>query len=806
MINNNIYFDREKTYELWKEKLNHNLILYVSCNTGWGKTVTAKHFAKKMYKNFVYVSAREEDFDSRIMDYLKYSHKRNVNSLIVIDDFQEVQSKSERDKFLSTLNTLGELSDKAGKISILILTRANLPEYMKPFSIVGRLAAVNEISLRLSEEEVNNILAKAGVDISVDSVKYIMDNTDGCYLIFKMFLKYITEGLDVITSYSYLREDLYAYIDHSMFNQWNKNIQHFLLRMAFFHDFTYKMCNYINASDDVKGIINTLNSQCSVLTFCPPDKYTIIPLFKNYLEKKQKDVLTLEDANRCLENGGLYYEQMGDIPSALSCYGRANNSNKVAELLQLLVEKYGGSLYVREVRQYYSYLDDEMIKESPKLISAMAMFKSCQLQVEESEKYIAMLEDMVSQLPKKDDRYKEALEKLYYLYISIPHRGVSKLVKLIPHITSICGQKDLNLQMMSATGNQPSIMNGGKDFSMWSRHDKFLYKMLKKTVEQMLGKNGVGIPETGVGESLYYKNKTIEAMSYLTQGLSNANLNGDIQVQFAATGIMAKVFIAGGSIDTAFNIVENIEKKAVINSEIQILENLHALKAYICLYNGNNNYISMWMDSIKQMPLSDFYITDRYILIVKARCYLKSGQDMEAYAILKIIERYIKLYKRPFMYMECLLLQAIFHYRNNGEWKPIFLEVLKKAQGYNFIRLIADEGVAVGQFFEKNVLNEDDLKNAGIKESFFNSVQEAVGIQSMYYPQYLINYKQKVSLSKQEMEVLRCMALGMSQKDIGEKLDIKVATVKFHTKNIYTKFETKDKSQVLMLARGNKLI
>jgi LuxR family maltose regulon positive regulatory protein len=57
------------------------------------------------------------------------------------------------------------------------------------------------------------------------------------------------------------------------------------------------------------------------------------------------------------------------------------------------------------------------------------------------------------------------------------------------------------------------------------------------------------------------------------------------------------------------------------------------------------------------------------------------------------------------------------------------------------------------------------------------------------------------ALNEREMEILRLLATGMSNKEIGETLFITVGTVKWHTNHIYRKLEVKNRGQAVAKAR-----
>jgi len=61
-------------------------------------------------------------------------------------------------------------------------------------------------------------------------------------------------------------------------------------------------------------------------------------------------------------------------------------------------------------------------------------------------------------------------------------------------------------------------------------------------------------------------------------------------------------------------------------------------------------------------------------------------------------------------------------------------------------------------------------------------------------------------LSSREMEILRLLAEGKTNKRIAEELIISPGTVKAHTANIYRKLDAVNRTQAIALAREHKLL
>jgi len=61
-------------------------------------------------------------------------------------------------------------------------------------------------------------------------------------------------------------------------------------------------------------------------------------------------------------------------------------------------------------------------------------------------------------------------------------------------------------------------------------------------------------------------------------------------------------------------------------------------------------------------------------------------------------------------------------------------------------------------------------------------------------------------LSNREMEVVRCVAMGLRNKEVADKLGVSDATVKNHLTSIYGKLGVSDRLELILFAIHNKLI
>jgi len=61
-------------------------------------------------------------------------------------------------------------------------------------------------------------------------------------------------------------------------------------------------------------------------------------------------------------------------------------------------------------------------------------------------------------------------------------------------------------------------------------------------------------------------------------------------------------------------------------------------------------------------------------------------------------------------------------------------------------------------------------------------------------------------LSSREMEVVRCVAMGLRNKEVADKLGVSEATIKNHLTSIYSKLGVSDRLELILYAIHNRII
>ena len=106
-----------------------------------------------------------------------------------------------------------------------------------------------------------------------------------------------------------------------------------------------------------------------------------------------------------------------------------------------------------------------------------------------------------------------------------------------------------------------------------------------------------------------------------------------------------------------------------------------------------------------------------------------------------------------------------------------------------------------------------DSESAELKKAIFTVAEGETYIQPSLIP--ALNAKmietnkdaEKIkSLTKRELDVLKLLAVGMFNKEVGKRLEISERTVKNHVSNIFKKLGVTDRTQAAVFAIRNNLV
>jgi ATP/maltotriose-dependent transcriptional regulator MalT len=188
--------------------------------------------------------------------------------------------------------------------------------------------------------------------------------------------------------------------------------------------------------------------------------------------------------------------------------------------------------------------------------------------------------------------------------------------------------------------------------------------------------------------------------------------------------------------------------------------------------------------------------------ISQARVHLAQGDTSSALAVLSTFRLQVEAKGWEDERLKVMVLQAVAHHAHGEKDKAVRLlgDALALAEPGGFIRLFVDEGAPMAQLLSEAAAHGIMPDYVGkllavfaaekLKNEDKSSLPPAAPAQPLIEP-----------LSQRELEVLRLITQGLSNREISERLFIALITVKGHNQKIFGKLQVQRRTEAVARAR-----
>ena len=602
-----------------------------------------------------------------------------------------------------------------------------------------------------------------------------------------------------------VRRQMMDYFEDAVYRRFDLSLRRFLLELSPFETFDLELARIVSGDSRAGEQLAVLQRQTSMLLY-EGEKCRFWPAFRDFLLWELEREYTDEQRRGLYNRGALYYELHQDYGQALAFYDRGGDRRKVSELLRRSAELHPGMGHYEELAAYYDTLRDEEIAASPSLMQAVSMLRALRGDYAGSQRWYQALADFAARRRGGDAAGREARGRLAWLDISLPQRGVADLTEAFPAVFRLLTSRQITLPPFSVTSTLPSTMNGGKDFSDWSRKDDPLYATLRLPVETVLGRDGVGLADTAIAESKFEKGEDVSGRVLgLASRLNDIRCHGTPDIEFAAVGLIVRSQVDAGRPEDGRRMLLSLRQRLESAGETRFLPNVDAMLCRLALRTGDRFAVAEWYrDKAPRDPLH-FRALLRYQYFTEAMVELAQGDNDAALLTMAPLEQYCTVCQRHIDGIHLHLLTAIARFRRHDDtWTAPLDAALEEAARYGFVRTVGQYGAAVLPLLERRRW-QGEL-------TFRNAMMQAVRRQAANYPEFLAPpLEQEETLTATELQVLRLLCADKSNAEIGQILDIRLPTVKSHVSHILQKLnvsrrvEAKRAAERLHLLPGAKL-
>ena len=760
-------------------------VLFFSAPCGFGKTVLADALLRG--RNVLRQSAADPDcaIPPSAQDW----------DILLIDDLQLMQEEVGQ-------QALCELIRSSPERHFVLLSRGVPPGCLTAFQYTGLMTVLEADDLLFDADDVRRLLRLYGVEAADSEIDGILKESVGYPLGVAITARCMSPGKPWTPELvARVFREVFLYFETAIYRRFDLPVRRFLLELAPFESFDLEMARMVSGDPRAGERLDWLLRYTTMLRYDDCQRFHFWSGFRAFLLWEMEREYTEEKRRALLSRGGLYYELKEDFSSALDCYTRGGDHAKVSELLIRNAELHPGMGHYAEMEQYYRALPEAEILASPSLMQGMSMLCALSADYDGSEHWYGCLKRFVERCGKEDAAGRQARGRLAWLDISLPQRGVKRLTDTIPAVFQLLTNKELSLPSFSVTSALPSIMNGGKDFSPWSKKDDLLYHTMRIPVEAVLGRDGVGLADCAIAESKFEKGEDISPrMLPLVQRMNDIRRGGTPDMEFAVSGLLARSQLASGQPADARRTIEVLRECFAERGLTRFLPNMDAMLCRIALHTGDLDEADVWYRVKAPREPMHINILKRYQYFTQAMVELANGKPDSALLTLTPMEPYCTACMRYIDTIHLKMLTAIALYQKRDEaWREPLTAALALAEEYRFIRTVSVYGAAVLPLL-------DALEWSG-NAKWHKRLMADVRAQAAFYPHFLEpRLAPGEELTPTELQILHLLCADKSNAEIAQIMDVKLPTVKTHVSHILDKLDVKRRAEAKTAAKKLHLV
>ena len=263
---------------------------------------------------------------------------------------------------------------------------------------------------------------------------------------------------------------------------------------------------------------------------------------------------------------------------------------------------------------------------------------------------------------------------------------------------------------------------------------------------------------------------------------------------------LARLKLARGDVATAAAMLAETERSVRQNNFVHRIAEVASAQALVFIRQGDLA-VAAQLAKTHELPIS------------QARVHLARGDTISALAVLEPLRRQMEAKGWQDERLKVMVLQAIalqVHGENDNAVQ-LLGEALKLAEPGCFIRLFVDEGRPMAKLLSKaaahGIMPDYIGKLLAVFEAEDQPLLAGLGARSgkredkIDQPPVFTAQPITEPVSQRELEILKLIAQGLSNREISERLFLAVSTIKGHNRNIFDKLQVQSRTESVARAR-----
>jgi LuxR family maltose regulon positive regulatory protein len=653
------------------------------------------------------------------------------------------------------------------------------------------------------------------------------------------------------------------YLIEEVYNRQSENVQSFLLQTSILNRLCASLCVSvvrdhsgplpISTSSPAIPTTLTVDESQSMLEYLERSNLFLIPLdtemhwyryhplfagtLSNYLRSLQPEQILL--LNR---RASQWFEENGYLNDAIYHALAGQDFEASARLVELVADAmlWSQGEYYRLYR-WLGSIPSSVMSSHPRLLLSKAWVELWSYQYEKVEPLIqtalhslpkgdalrtaylaeaAAIETELARLQEDFPLMQAKAEEARQLLAQLPHKTSSGSVILGIIASAYRANGDVTAayrayaeagRMMEVEGKiPPALIANGYQIHLLALQGELqqaghLYQHAREWAEGLRARSAsaYGLVLIEMGDVLREQNDLVEAERLLREGIRiSLQTEGLADDTFDGLLSLARLLQASGDFERADAVVEQADRLAQKYHVPNAGAKIAVWKARFALLRGKPVSAERWMQArgLNMAEQINYPQEDEYLLL--ARCLIEQDLAAQAGDLLSRLLAASEAGGRLGRSIEILGMQALASHQA-GKLEQALTSLarafeLGEPEGY--VRTFVDEGPRMEKLLRQAVSHNVSIDYvtrllSAFKPSLPRPVQIAPGTQTLVDP-----------LTARELEVLRLMSAGLTNREIADEFFVSIGTVKSHINKIYRKLDVINRVRAISRAKELNLL
>ncbi len=842
--------------DLWRRAGFERKLTLFSAPAGYGKTTAAVEWLGDSPSQVLWLSLEEGDNDpARFITYLVAAFQRieagigsrseqmvqipesskaeniitplindleeiNTPLILVLDDYHLIQN-SRIHAMLSFF-----LDHQPNHFHQVILTREDPLLPVSRLLARGQAVEIRQEDLRFTTEETAEFLGKRmGVDLSKIDLAALQRRTEGWAAGLQFAALSLQNHPDLknfVKLFTGSNRYILDYLFEEVFNRQTESVQEFLVRTSILNQLKAELCDALVEREDSQDVLVALEK--GNLFIVPLDLsrewYRYHRLFKDLLRHRlQLQEPALEEALHL--QASQWYEEQGMQVEAVQHALSAKAWSRARELILGINNRMIKQGEIVTLMGWFKHFPEPVLRNDPALGVEYLWVLILTSQNELAESWMEHLELITRDKPQfqgslasagafmartkgdiqgtielseqaltlipEDDRETRGILAIN-LGIAYWHVGQMERAEEVLKETKTLAYETGNLYAL-----QTALVFSGRVQAVNGKLHQ-AERLFMQAIERGGKAPIIGLAYLDLATLYYEWNDLNTSRTYLQQGQAINEANGNLEFLAAGYMLQAQLEKARENQDgyaSALNKVQGV----VRNAEISTPNHNRCLVFLIkmALSDGELQTAQQLADQLEMDVDSHAY----YRFIGLAKEQLLMAQDNMAEAAKRLHRKTTAADQAGWGYgaIATRVLESIALQGKEASFE-VFAAALERSEAEGYLRTYADHGQAV-------VPNLLEAARRGLHPEYIKRILACIRQDEVLEAAAAEQVEQ---LSEREFEVLRLIAVGLTNRQIAEQLYLSPGTVKTHVHNICGKLGVANRTQAVMHARDLKLI